>query len=133
MKTLQFIFAIMLFGQIAFSQDSTTIQRKDNMLTIHKLPTILERKELFQKINYPQNFKFNGQLNQSDIRINCGCSKGDKQPLFILDGKEISRDLTNINPQSIESISVLNHIESVKQYGDKGKNGVIIITMKKVL
>jgi hypothetical protein len=102
-------------------------------LSIQNLPVFLERKELLQNVNYSLSSNQNGHLNQSNIRINCGCSKGGEPPLFILDGKEISGDLTNINPQSVESISVLKHIESTKQYGDKGKNGVIIITMKKVL
>ena len=87
-----------------------------------------------QNINYSQNFKPNGQpTNQSNIRINCGCSKGGEPSLYIVDGKEMTGNLQNLDPQAIESINVIKNATSVKQYGDKGKNGVIIITMKKVL
>jgi hypothetical protein len=133
MKTSQFIFGMMLFGQVAFSQESMTIHSIDNKMTIQKLPATLERKELLQNVNYPQYSKPNGHPSQSNIRVNCGCIKGDEPFLFILDGREINGDLTNINTQSVESISVLKHTEFIKQYGDKGKNGVIIITMKRVL
>ena len=51
-------------------------------------------------------------------------------PLFIVDGIEFS-DIKNISPESIESITVLKEESSLKVYGDKGKNGVIIITTKK--
>jgi len=52
------------------------------------------------------------------------------QPLYILDGKEVS-SLDGISPESLESISVLKNESAVAVYGEKGKNGVIIITSKK--
>jgi bla regulator protein blaR1 len=57
---------------------------------------------------------------------------GDKQPLFILDGKEITTEnMDDIDPNDIESISVLKGDAAIKKYGEKGKNGVVIITTKK--
>jgi len=53
------------------------------------------------------------------------------QALFILDGKIIQQnDVEKINPQSIESIEVLKGDKAINQYGDKGKNGVVVITSK---
>jgi TonB-dependent SusC/RagA subfamily outer membrane receptor len=52
------------------------------------------------------------------------------QPLYILDGTEI-KSIEGISPDQIESISVLKNESSVALYGEKGKNGVIIITSKK--
>jgi TonB-dependent SusC/RagA subfamily outer membrane receptor len=53
------------------------------------------------------------------------------QILYILDGKEISfTDLNRLKPQDIESISVLKNQSAIKRYGEKGKNGVIIIHSK---
>lgn len=56
-------------------------------------------------------------------------------PLIIIDGKKLSetkyKDLNSINPDEIERIDVLKDDSAVKQYGEEGKNGVIIITMKK--
>jgi TonB family protein len=52
--------------------------------------------------------------------------------LIIVDGKEISKyESSRINPESIESISVLKGESATKLYGEKGKEGVVLITMKK--
>lgn len=54
------------------------------------------------------------------------------QPLFVVDGKEISKsEMEKINPDQIEAISVLKNKEFTAKYGDKGKNGVVLITLKK--
>jgi len=53
-----------------------------------------------------------------------------KQPLYIVDGKEVS-DIQNLDPKSIESISVLKDKTATEIYGEKGKNGVVIIELKK--
>ena len=53
------------------------------------------------------------------------------QALFILDGKIIQQsDVEKISPQNIESIEVLKGDKAIHQYGDKGKNGVVVITSK---
>ena len=56
-----------------------------------------------------------------------------KQPLYVLDGvvKEKDLDLKTIKPDEIESISVLKNASATAVYGDKGKDGVVIITTKK--
>ncbi len=52
--------------------------------------------------------------------------------LYLVDGKEISKEeMENINPENIESINVLKDAESIKEYGEKAKDGVVIITLKK--
>ncbi len=56
----------------------------------------------------------------------------NKTPLFILDGKEISRkEMTDINPEAIHEIEVLKGEKAVEKYGDKAKDGVIVIITKK--
>ena len=53
-------------------------------------------------------------------------------PLVIIDGEELSmRTMNHIDPNEIESISVLRDASTVAIYGDKAKNGVVIITTKK--
>lgn len=56
----------------------------------------------------------------------------EKAPLVILDGKQYDGKMSEINPNKIESISVLKEASSTALYGEKGKNGVIIITTKKM-
>lgn len=56
----------------------------------------------------------------------------NKQPLFILDGVETSYfKLEKIDPNTIEKVDVLKDEKAVIKYGEKGKNGVVIITSKK--
>jgi TonB family protein len=54
-----------------------------------------------------------------------------KQPLIIVDGVIGMQDVNNIPPETIEFINVLKDESATKVYGDKGKNGVILITTKK--
>ncbi|WP_242132110.1 M56 family metallopeptidase [Aestuariivivens marinum] len=55
-----------------------------------------------------------------------------RKALFIIDGKEETyTGLENLDPNTIESITVLKNKAAIEKYGDKGKNGVIIITTKK--
>lgn len=59
-------------------------------------------------------------------------SKSSKTPLFILNGKEMKDgNIDDMDPNNIESISVLKGEKAIKKYGDKGKDGVIEITTKK--
>jgi hypothetical protein len=54
------------------------------------------------------------------------------QPVIILDGNEVDREkLSKFSPDLISSISVLKEKSAISVYGDKGKDGVILITSKK--
>lgn len=52
----------------------------------------------------------------------------DASPLVLVDGMEMS--LSEINPMDIESISVLKDAASCAIYGNRGANGVILVTTK---
>ncbi len=54
-------------------------------------------------------------------------SNGNNQPLFIIDGYQ--GDLNTINPNDIESITVLKDAQAAI-YGIKGANGVVLVTTK---
>lgn len=52
--------------------------------------------------------------------------------LFMLDGKEITKqELEKLDPNSISTMSVLKGESATKVFGEKGKNGVVVITSKK--
>ncbi|WP_370637872.1 TonB-dependent receptor plug domain-containing protein [Flavobacterium wongokense] len=56
-----------------------------------------------------------------------------KEPLYILDGKPISyTDMKNLNPETIESFTILKDAGATAIYGSNGINGVIIIKTKKL-
>ena len=52
-------------------------------------------------------------------------------PLLVIDGKMSKADLNTISPSDIESVIVLKGESATKKYGDKAKDGVVEITMKK--
>ena len=72
-----------------------------------------------------------GNPRPSNIRITTNGTIG-QEPLWILDGVELSKkeDRDALKPDDIESMDVLKG-EKAKIYGEKGKNGVILITTKK--
>lgn len=52
--------------------------------------------------------------------------------LVIMDGLEVSADvMKRLNPERIQSISVLKNEAAIAKYGQKGRHGVILITTKK--
>ena len=54
-----------------------------------------------------------------------------EEPLYIINGKETDAEIMRaIDPENIESIDVLKDENAVKRFGEKGKNGVILITLK---
>ncbi|MBP2830677.1 TonB-dependent receptor [Aquimarina sp. U1-2] len=52
-------------------------------------------------------------------------------PLIVLDGVPFSGNISQINPNDIESLEVLKDVSSSAIYGTRGANGVILITTKK--
>lgn len=80
------------------------------------------------------------QINQSTgkpgqgiaFRIRGAVSiNNSSQPLIVMDGFPISAGLNNINPDEIESISVLKDAAATALYGSRAGNGVILITTKR--
>lgn len=61
-----------------------------------------------------------------------GLGKEGASPLVLIDETEVSTETMNkLDPQQIESITVLKDASATAKYGEKGKNGVILITTKK--
>lgn len=63
------------------------------------------------------------------IRIRGVGTLGDNNPLVLVNGIEYS--LKDINPEDIESISVLKDAASAAIYGNRAANGVILVTTKR--
>ncbi|WP_396151587.1 SusC/RagA family TonB-linked outer membrane protein [Flavobacterium sp.] len=65
------------------------------------------------------------------IRIRgLGTLLGSRDPLYIIDGIE-STSLNGLSPNEIETMDILKDASSLAIYGQKGSNGVVIITTKK--
>lgn len=58
--------------------------------------------------------------------------KYEAQPLYVIDGEISTREaLDKLKKEQIESVDVLKGEKATTAYGDKGKNGVIVIRTKK--
>ena len=66
---------------------------------------------------------------EATIRIHGIGTIGDPNPLYVIDGVPVGPG-NNINPNDVESISVLKDASSAAIYGSRGANGVILITTK---
>jgi|APLak6261698768_1056241.scaffolds.fasta_scaffold00028_27 TonB-linked SusC/RagA family outer membrane protein len=65
------------------------------------------------------------------IRIRgLGTVLGGRDPLYIIDGLEAS-SLNGLSPNEIETIDILKDASSLAIYGQKGSNGVVVVSTKK--
>ena len=59
-------------------------------------------------------------------------SETSQKPLVYVDGKEIPfENMSKVDPKTIDRMDVLKDNQAVDKYGEKAKNGVILITTKK--
>ena len=81
-----------------------------------------------------------GPEGSATIRIRGGSSlNASNDPLIVVDGVPLSNDgvqgmsnpLSMINPENIESMTILKDASATAIYGSRASNGVIIITTKK--
>jgi len=70
-----------------------------------------------------------GQGMQVRIRGQASILAGS-DPLYVVDGFPIVGNINNINPDEIETISVLKDAASTSLYGSRAANGVVLITTK---
>ena len=60
-----------------------------------------------------------------------GSVNGNRDPLYVVDGAIYNGSLAAINPADIESTTVLKDAVATALYGNRGSNGVIVVTTKK--
>ena len=80
-----------------------------------------------------QTMSNNGQPGSSaTVRIRgFGSINAGMAPLYVVDGVPYDGDISAINTQDVESMTVLKDAASAALYGARGANGVILITTKK--
>jgi TonB-dependent starch-binding outer membrane protein SusC len=71
-----------------------------------------------------------GQGMSVRIRGQVSVSAGS-DPLYVIDGFPITGNISALNPDEIEDISVLKDAASTSLYGSRAANGVVLITTKK--
>lgn len=71
------------------------------------------------------------RLNDVSIRGLSTLTETIASPLVVLDNFPYERDVNNINPNDIESITILRDAAATSIWGARAANGVIVITTKK--
>ena len=56
---------------------------------------------------------------------------GTNEPLFVVDGIPLAGNITDLNSQDIESVSVLKDAASAALFGSRAANGVVLVTTKR--
>lgn len=77
---------------------------------------------------------FDKKTNQSGSTIyirGISSIQGPRSPLIILDNFPYEGDLSNINPNDVENITILKDAAAASIWGTRAGNGVIVITTKK--
>ncbi|MBO4428284.1 MAG: SusC/RagA family TonB-linked outer membrane protein [Bacteroidales bacterium] len=70
--------------------------------------------------------------SSGSIRIRgFGSMSASNAPLIILDGTPYDGAISDINPNDVESMTVLKDASAAAIYGNRGANGVVLITTKK--
>ncbi|MFZ4262930.1 SusC/RagA family TonB-linked outer membrane protein [Sphingobacterium sp. HJSM2_6] len=77
--------------------------------------------------------QINGRPGQGmAVRIRGSASmNAGNNPLYVVDGQAITGNINNINPDEIETFSVLKDASATALYGSRAANGVVLITTKK--
>jgi TonB-dependent starch-binding outer membrane protein SusC len=95
-------------------------------------PNILDRIVIMGNGFFKNNNKTDakGRPNPYTVRT-IATINASTAPLIILDKFPFEGNIDNINPNDIESVTILKDAAATSQYGTRGGNGVIVITTKK--
>lgn len=97
-------------------------------LEISNAPSVISR--LQGQVSGVNITSANRPGGQPTIRIRGVGTINEANPLYVIDGVPVGPS-NNVNPNDVESISILKDASSAAIYGTRGANGVVIITTKK--
>ncbi|WP_299106256.1 M56 family metallopeptidase [uncultured Winogradskyella sp.] len=102
------------------------IEQEKNITNSESINNAITKDSIYTDANSNTSAKTN-----KNKRNSVKYSSDNIQPLIIVDDKEISKeDLKNIKANQIENLVVLKDEKAIKKYGEKGKHGIIEITLK---
>lgn len=105
------------------------IYKKDNQYYIQNVENKFKGRFNFDSTS--DSLSSENELIKTEIENKKNLATTTENILYIIDDKEVdSSDLGKISPNEIKNITVLKDDESIKKYGEKGKNGVLIIQTK---
>ncbi|HRP30814.1 MAG TPA: SusC/RagA family TonB-linked outer membrane protein [Agriterribacter sp.] len=103
------------------------------MLNQQTATNILDRlKDVTSGVSFNNGFGNGNMYNKTDVSVR-GLStiNGPLDPLIVLDNFIYEGDIKNINPNDVESITILKDAAAASIWGARAGNGVIVITTKK--
>jgi len=56
---------------------------------------------------------------------------GSNEPLYVVDGVALNINISDLNVNDIESMEVLKDASATAIFGNRGANGVVLVTTKK--
>lgn len=122
--SIGFILAICLF----FNSTQTFAQAKGNTVSQGTYRTIFE---MLRDVPGLEVKTSSDKSGGTVIVRGTGSLNNQKPPLIVLDGSVFGGNITSINVQDVDGISVLKDAASAAAYGAQGAGGVILITTKK--
>jgi TonB-linked SusC/RagA family outer membrane protein len=88
--------------------------------------------DIMSRLEGTSTLQFDKATNRPSITLRGpGTINGDMAPLVVIDNFPYEGDINNINPNDIESISILKDAAAASIWGTRAGNGVIVINTKK--
>ncbi len=128
MQKIKALVRLLLCCSLILATKANYAQAKANNVTQGTFKTIYE---MLRDVPGLEVKAINNKNGGSVIVRGAGSLTNQKPPLFVVDGVVYGGDITNINPQDVDGISVLKDAASASAYGAQGSAGVIVITTKK--
>lgn len=113
--------------------NGSVVSLDKDMLAKQVDPNILNRiNGVANGVMFQVGRRNNNPQNKTGITIRgYGTINGPLDPLIVVDNFVYEGNIENINPDDVESVTVLKDAEATSIYGARGGNGVIVITTKK--
>ena len=110
----------------------SVVQIDNQLLNRNSSPNILERLEgVSSGLQFDRRQSYGDTKLSPALRIRgLGSINSDSAPLIILDNFPYEGDLQAINPNDIESVTILKDASAAAIWGAKAGNGVIVLTSK---
>lgn len=66
-----------------------------------------------------------------EIRGQTSLNKDNARPLIVVDGFPVEGEFSSINPNDVESVTILKDAAAASIWGARSANGVIVVTTKR--
>jgi TonB-dependent SusC/RagA subfamily outer membrane receptor len=132
---------VLPLGEVVVEGYKTTVKAKSNNAT-----TTVTSKTITDRPNASFLQTLQGQIaglniatgsgqpgaNTSVLLRGLGSINGNSEPLYVVDGVMMNVDnFRSLNPNDIETVSVLKDAGATAIYGNRGSNGVIVIKTRR--